>query len=674
MTRGRWVVSLLLLCAGVGAGAELDEVVVTAPRVEPTVTEMDRERIERSAATTTDDLLRAIPGFALLRRSSSLVAHPTTQGAALRGVPPAGASRVLVLRDGVPLNDPFGGWVYWSRLPLEEVARVRVAPGSAVGPWGSPALGGVIDVTTVAPDRRGATLSAMGGTYDTVAAHARVSERQGPLGASVWARHLSTGGYPVVRDDQRGPIDVPADAEHTVAGGRIEYRVSPVLDVRLSAGGLTEERGSGTPLTRNHTGGADGAAAATLRTAAGVFTLTSFGQWQSFASTFSSQAPDRRSEEPALDQFDVPSTAIGGALGWSHTLGRMHRLSAGVDARRIEGETNEDFRFQDGRFTGRRRAGGEQQLAGAWLQDAVTLAPRWWLTTGIRLGAWRQLDGSREERNLVGAPEPERHDFPDRDRVLADPAAALRWEPADLVGVELTAQRTHRVPTLNELVRPFRVRNDITAANARLDPERLTGGTVGVDGAVGPASGRLTGFWNELEDPIVAVTAPDARCGFVPEGGSCRQRRNLDRARVRGVDAEVALAPLHGFGAGVRYLFTDGRVVEARDEPSLEGKRLPQMPRHQLVGELAYRNPRLVDVAAQVRWSSEQAEDDRNRRLLAPATVVDLVVAREVVAGVRLFLAVENVANETVEAGRSADGLITVGAPRLVHGGVAVRF
>ena len=98
--------------------ARLEPVVVSAGRVEQAlqdvpanVTVLTREDIERSAARTVDDLLRQIPGFSLFRRSSSLVANPTTQGVSLRGIGPSGVSRTLVLLDGIPLNDPFGGWV-----------------------------------------------------------------------------------------------------------------------------------------------------------------------------------------------------------------------------------------------------------------------------------------------------------------------------------------------------------------------------------------------------------------------------------------------------------------------------------------------------------------------------------------------------------------------------------
>ena len=56
-------------------------------------------------------------GFSLFRRSGSRYANPTSQGVSLRGLGASGARRALVLVDGLPLNDPFGGWVYWARVP-----------------------------------------------------------------------------------------------------------------------------------------------------------------------------------------------------------------------------------------------------------------------------------------------------------------------------------------------------------------------------------------------------------------------------------------------------------------------------------------------------------------------------------------------------------------------------
>jgi hypothetical protein len=109
-----------------------DSVVVTATRGAERLpsaassTVLTAAELSNMAAGALDDALRATPGFTLFRRSSSRVANPTTQGVTLRGVSGSGASRTLVLADGVPLNDPFGSWVYWNRIPFAAVDRVEV--------------------------------------------------------------------------------------------------------------------------------------------------------------------------------------------------------------------------------------------------------------------------------------------------------------------------------------------------------------------------------------------------------------------------------------------------------------------------------------------------------------------------------------------------------------------
>ncbi|MEK0447406.1 MAG: hypothetical protein RLZZ399_2727, partial [Verrucomicrobiota bacterium] len=86
------------------------------------------ETLRASPQRSLDGTLRQIPGFSLFRRSDSLSAHPTAQGATLGNASPNGASRCTVLLDGVPLNDPFGGWIPWTRLPVATLSRVVLTP------------------------------------------------------------------------------------------------------------------------------------------------------------------------------------------------------------------------------------------------------------------------------------------------------------------------------------------------------------------------------------------------------------------------------------------------------------------------------------------------------------------------------------------------------------------
>src|SRR5882672_1987316 len=133
-----------------------EDVTVTASRTEQrlgnvpaSVNVLRSEDIRNSPAVVADDVLRQLPSFSLFRRTSSLSSHPTTQGVSLRGIGPSGVSRTLVLYDGVPFNDPFGGWVYWTRVPLESADRIEVIDGSSSSLYGNYAMGGVISINTM---------------------------------------------------------------------------------------------------------------------------------------------------------------------------------------------------------------------------------------------------------------------------------------------------------------------------------------------------------------------------------------------------------------------------------------------------------------------------------------------------------------------------------------------
>lgn len=272
---------------------------------------------------------------------------------------------------------------------------------------------------------------------------------------------------------------------------------------------------------------------------------------------------------------------------------------------------------------------------------------------------------------------------------------ALLYHATDQLSLRGSYYQGFRAPTINELFRPFRVRNDITEAGVtkrdeKLDPERLIGGEVGID--YSPARNllaKLTAFWNEVEDPVANVTIgvapqPPASgvtiqpCGFVPAGGVCRQRQNLDRTRIRGIEAEVEYRPYAFLTLSGSYLFNETEVLSAPRQPELEGKRIAQVPRHQFALKLIYTNPALVNVSVQGRYVGDQFEDDINSLRLGDYFVVDLMLWRSIpvprVSASELFLAVENLFDRTFEVGKTTDGIVTIGAPLLVHGGIRIRF
>ncbi|HET9831582.1 MAG TPA: TonB-dependent receptor plug domain-containing protein, partial [Vicinamibacterales bacterium] len=110
-----------------------EDITVTAARTEQRLSDVSAsvnilrsDDIRQSPAVAVDDVLRQLPTFSLFTRSSSISSNPTSQGVSLRGIGPSGVSRTLVLLDGMPFNEPFGGWVYWTRVPLEATERIEV--------------------------------------------------------------------------------------------------------------------------------------------------------------------------------------------------------------------------------------------------------------------------------------------------------------------------------------------------------------------------------------------------------------------------------------------------------------------------------------------------------------------------------------------------------------------
>lgn len=652
------------------------------PIADPTasVAEVSGDEVRRSGARAVDDVLRRVPGFSLFRRLGSGAAHPTTQGVSLRGIGASGTSRALVLVDGVPVNDPFGGWIYWSRLPSETIRRIEVLRGSGASLWGNYAMGGVVDIVTRSAANDGAGLVAEGGERGSARTEGWASKRFGDTAVLADGRWMRSGDYPVIADGWRGPIDRPAGSEHGMGALRVEQQLAPGAVVHLSARGFHESRDNGTPYTRNETSSGffrTGLEVDTSRR--GTVSADVFGTVQEFSSTFSAVAEDRASETPAADQFSVPSQSAGGSLVWSMTARERHHLVAGIDALWVDGASKELGRHVDGAFTRRRDGGATQAMGGVFASDVFELVPRLDVTTALRVDYWESYDGfRREDAPGTGVSLADRS-LDGRSETFVSPRLGVAWEALPSLSLRSSAYRGFRAPTINEQVRPFRVRSDVTEANEKLDAEQLTGVEAGYDFESGRWRSSATAFWNRIDDPVVNVTVGEGGgvvdpCGFVPAGGVCRQRRNLGSSRIVGVEAAVGVDLGRGVSATLAYLWSDGRIHSAPEEPSLAGNRIPQVAEHQGTIALDWDEGGPWRASMQMRVVGEQYEDDANSRSLDAFVSVDAFVARDIGGGFEVFAAAENLFDETIQNGIGADGVVSIAAPRLVRAGVRYSF
>jgi outer membrane receptor protein involved in Fe transport len=626
-----------------------EEVVVTATRsparlgdTAASVRVVSARDLETSASPAIDDALRQVPGFALFRRSGSRTANPTSQGVSLRGVGASGASRAVVLEDGVPLNDPFGGWVYWGRVPRAALERIEVLRGGASDLWGDGALSGAVQLVRREPDLPASLLfEGSAGSQGTEAGSLFSAIRLGSYRLLLAGERLATDGYVPVAEEVRGPVDVAARSRHTAADLTVE-RLDDAGRIFLRGSFFDEDRENGTPLQVNDTRIVQVTAGGDRPAGAGAVSARVWASDQDYHQTFSAIAPDRASERQTRLQ-DVPSDSLGISLQWSTALA-AHALLAGIESRQVRGESREQLFAGNGNsFV---TSGGKERSGALFVQDAFAAGARWTLTGGVRIDAWQNRDGRRSTRVSRDAPSATER-FVDRDETAWSPRLSVLYRAAPAVTLSASAYRSFRAPTLNELDRSFRVGNVETVANEKLEAERLSGAEAGASISAGRLFARAVLYWMEVEDPIVNVTLSSTPAVIT------RQRRNLGRVRSRGAELDGEARVGGDWRVTLGYLFSDSTVIDAPGLPDVEGRWTPQTARHQGTLGIRWDRPAILLAALQARWVGRQFEDDQNRLPLDPYWALDAYVSRAVAPGLDVFVAGENLLDELYDVGRT---------------------
>ena len=616
------------------------------------------------AAVRLDDALKQDPAAGLFRRTGSDAANPTIQGLSLRGFAPSGAGRALVTLDGVPMNDPFGGWVIWSALPPESLAGVTLVPGAGAGPYGAGALTGVV---TLQERAAGEGLQALDASLGSLR-RARVAAVGGASGLLAAASFQTSAGYVPVRGAAAGPADRRAGLSSGSLALRLGRRLG-ATDAALRLDAFEEDRGAGLAGAKSRARGAG--ASLTLAQApaeGGGWRLAAWVRRSDLANSSVAVAAGRGSTTPANDQYATPALGYGLNAALQARAGGL-RWETGVDLRGAEGFDHERFRYLNGAFTRARKAGGHTYVGGLYAEAALDRGPLL-LAGGVRADAWGAGGGVRRETDLATGAQT--LDLRPAGAHGVTPTARIgaRYQASPALWVRAAAYAGFRPPTLNELHRPFRVGNDITEANPALKPERLAGAEAGLGGAAWGA----TLFYNRLQDPVTNVTlligpATSPIAGVIPAGGVLRQRQNVGAIDAWGLEGEAHGRLGEALGWRAAAQLADARVDGGTGAPQLTGKRPAQAARTTLTAGADWRCRPHLTLSAQLRYESSRFEDDLNTRRLGAGADLDARASWSLGGGREIYLAVDNLAGARLQVGKTADGVASYAAPRTLRAG-----
>jgi outer membrane receptor protein involved in Fe transport len=627
-----------------------------------------RDRLAGTASGRIEDALKDVAGLVAFRRTDSRSANPTSQGVTLRALGGNAASRALVLLDGVPVADPFAGYIPWSAIDPARLAGVRVTRGGGAGAFGAGAVAGTLELSSAGPDLLpGVSLAVAGGSRDSWEASGGLAAQLGGGFVTVSGRYDRGDGYVLVPEAQRGAVDIAARYRSWGASIRAVLPVGEGTELQVAGRAFDDDRVRGLTLVGSQTRGADASVRLIHRGDWGVEALA-YVQTREFGAQFAAVAANRATATPSLDQYSTPATGLGGKLAIRPPVGSTHDLEIGIDARHGTGTSHERFRYQVNRFTRLREAGGATATFGAYVEDSWKIADSITLTAGARADHWRISAGRLFEFDSDTGAATLNIATPARDGWRGTARGGALWRPLPGLGLRGAAYSGFRLPTPNELYRPFRVGADATAANPALDLERARGMEAGFDWQPLPTARlSVTGYANELQGAIANVTlgrGPGTfpQVGFVAAGGAFRQRLNLDAVTVKGIEADASVQ-IGGWQASASLAWADPRVKASGLAAGLDGLRPAASPQISASATLGWTSERLGG-SLTVRHFGAQFDDDQNLRRIAAATTFDASARLALWRGLSVEARVENIGDSQVVSGVSADGLIDRAQPR----------
>lgn len=654
--------------------ANVEQVTVTAYRAplgelqSPVTTRLlSSVALSTTASITMDAKIRELPGVELFRRSSSLVANPSSQGISVRGLGSTSASRTLVTEDDVPLNDALGGWIHWEEQPELAVQSVELVRGGASDLYGSSAIGGVLNMITAVPSSNLAEVRSSYGAEGSYDQSALAQTKRGAWGLLAAGGSLGTDGYIQEAPWQRGPVDIASNVHSQNALLLADHERSR-LRLFIRGSGFNEARSNGTPDQTNGTrlwryaGGADWQDSHSATAA-----LRLYGSTEHFRQIFSSITNLPNSGAPAcsyrcgesLTRFTLtPDNEWGAVAHWTRPMGAGLVVLAGADVH--------DVRVWDREQT---YGGGAQtsnlsdhQRDSAPYAELMWVRHAWTLTASARMDWYQNYDGRqlvlKGSNWLPSSTQP-----PQKDEHLFDPRLGLSRKFLNHWSISASSFRAFRAPTPSELYRSTQVGNKLTVPNSLLLSERATGWETGLATEWHWGSVRSSYFLTQVNRPIVALTTNPLSSPIL------LQRENLGQIESRGVALDFELNPRRWLWLDGGYQYAHATVSRGSQD---RGNWIPEVARDMGSLNLRASKSALGTLALQSRLSGRQFDDDANLYMLHGYFRLDAYASHDFGSHLQIFAAGENLFDRDIEVAKTPT--TTLAAPRGARAGIQLKL
>jgi outer membrane cobalamin receptor len=652
----------------------MSSVVVTATRSERSVNDVpesvsvvDAKTISDMPGQALDDILRHTASVDL-PSATSYQLHPTANSVSMRGL---GGIRALVLLDGVPINDPFFGYMQWSRVPLEDIEQVEIVRGGAATLWGNYAMGGVINIRTRTPTEDELAVQAGGGSFGTYRTNASGSYVIGDSARiSVSGGRNHTDGYQQIAPDLRGPVDVPTAFTSNNAAFRGSLDLTDTLKATTRADYFDNSQTLTTRLSLNgqHTWNYGGSLEQSFGRDASL-AVTAFGSTSNFSTdnTGSFTGIPENEAEFLENVHQTPVKDVGSSLVWQQTLsqGLLRMFSAGVDYHRIAGEDTAEIFDETGARVRTDVGSGKQRFWGAFVQASLRPLEPLEILASLRYQSFHNFDAFDGSPGGLG-------NAPDSSETSTDPRISVRYALNDTFALRGAYYTAFRAPTLDNLYRTFSVPSGVFYGNPQLVPEKLKGGELGFDAHRGRLRLQATAYTNSIDN---LITSRNLSFDELPAGFFFGSRNiNAGKARSRGVELETQTQLTSALSGIFSYTFADSRITANSLDPASVGQQLGGVPRNRISAGVTYVAPLGIRISPQFRWVQTSFSDNDHTFRVDAQHVVDLAASYSISKALEAFVHIENLFNQHYIADNSGFNPPLRGTPFSVFAGARFQM
>lgn len=625
----------------------MEAVVVSATRSEipvadapQSVTVLSEQDIMASPFERVEDILRFSAGIYNTShygmQTGGRISHLSMRG--------TGRNRLLMLLDGVPLNDNFNNtiaWVAWGLIPKESIGRIEIVRGPTSAAYGSEGLGGVINIITKNPSRqRDSSIKGTAGSGNTYGASVFHSNGISDAGFLIAGSYEESDGFYMVDPEGIEDYTTKRYRDALKVFGKATYTVDDRTDVSFSGLYYDQEMGKGRAYFY------DDMQLDQYRL--GINRRGDLADWSGMLylnrGDKTAYMDRRQAGEYVPDHKEKlgPNTVWGAEIQNTSWLIDATTLTTGLAYKQVRMDYEEEYLESDREV----KATGRQESISPFLDiTARFMEDRLIANAGLRYDYIRNHDGAESDTNPDGFTYD--REYSSKTWNNLSPKAGVVFHADELTTFRTSVGSGFKPPSLFELYK-VHVRGggtSLTWSNADLDPEKIVTWDIGAERMFFDSLwSRITIYRSWAKDYISSRSTER----FVEDGVTDRafERDNLEEVDIYGIETEMHYAIGYGISSFFNYTYNISKIDKDRGNENIEGNYVPGEPQQKFRAGLTYMNPGYLNASLMFQHDRDRYLDSENTEKAPSINTMDLSLWRTFYDRVTLRLNIENLTDE----------------------------